>query len=352
MPPLAELVAVTASGAIKLGNSVACDGFSKHSSVRVQTHAHDDHLKGFNSSQMSQDIVLTPQTRGLLSLRKEYFGLKLPRSTVHEVEPGESLEFQGCEIELYHSNHILGGVQVCVQLPDGRRVGYSSDFDWPLDATIQVDALVVDSTAGHPNKILTYTQGDAEAALLTLSEAAIKEGPVDICGSQRGIVQRAMNVLSPMFPDTTFLCSGVLEKENRVYRDFGYSLKATTDVSSSEGRRILNDGGRFIRFRGRSDKQAIGGTRKTKITLSPFPCPNENPVNVWSSQWPEKNYTVGLYDHADFEGTIAYIRKTGARYVLTDSRGQYAYQLANEIRQRLNIESRHSAQNDSLEWGG
>ncbi len=110
-------------------------------------------------------------------------------------------------------------------------------------------------------------------------------------------------------------------------------------------------GGRFIRFRGKADKKPIGGDKKTKITLSPYPYPKEDPVNVWSSSWPEKSYTVGLYDHADFKGTIEYARNTGATYVLTDSRGQHAFELASEIRAQLNIEARHSPQQDSVEWG-
>jgi len=351
MKPLSELVTVSPSNAVILGDDIACDGFYAPCKARVQTHAHDDHLRDLNSSKKSQDIFLTSQTRALLGVRKEFFGLTMNCSNVREVAHEEIVDYQGNQIQLLHSNHILGGVQVSVQLPDGRRVGYSSDFDWPLDQVIKVDALVVDSTGGHPSKVLQYDQGAAEAALLDIVSLNLQHGPIDICGSQRGIVQRAMNILTPMFPDIPFLCSAPLEMENKVYRRYGYQIKSTLDDTSPEGRQLLANSQRAIRFRGRTDKRAIVGDRRTKITLSPFPNPGSDPVNVWSSKWPEKVYTVGLYDHADFLGSLDYIQTTGAKFVLTDSRGQYAYEFAAEIRSRLNIESKHSPHVDSVEWG-
>ena len=352
MSALSDMVQVSPSHAIILGDDIACDGFYDSCKVRIQTHAHDDHLKGFNSSKKTQEIFLTKETRALMSVRKEFYGVGMVCSNIHEIEPGEKFIFMDQKIELLHSNHILGGVQVCVELLNGTRVGYSSDFDWPLDEIIQVDALVIDSTGGHPNKVLEYTQGEAEAALIEITKEAILHGPVDIYGSQRGIVQRAMQVLSPMLPpDTFFICNEQLEKENNVYRKYGYTIRPTVDIATPEGREIIRDRGRYIRFRGKSDKKSIGGDRKTKITLSPFPNPTENPVTVWSSTWPERSYTVGLYDHADFNGTIEYVRNTGAEYVLTDSKGEHAFELASEIRARLNIDSKHSPHKESIEWG-
>ena len=125
----------------------------------------------------------------------------------------------------------------------------------------------------------------------------------------------------------------------------------TIDIVSSEGRKLLAGNAPMVRFRGRTDKRAIGGERRTKITLSPFPNPGDTPVTTWGSSWPEKTYTVGLYDHADFNGSLEYVRHTGAKYVLTDSRSDHAYEFANAIRAQLGIEAMHSAQDDSVEWG-
>ena len=61
---------------------------------------------------------------------------------------------------------MLGAVQVLVELEDGTRVGYSGDFQWPIEDVIQVDALVVDSTYGKPANVRKFTQGECEERLI------------------------------------------------------------------------------------------------------------------------------------------------------------------------------------------
>jgi putative mRNA 3-end processing factor len=61
---------------------------------------------------------------------------------------------------------MLGAAQVEVQLDSGLRLGYSGDFQWPLDRPMEVDALVVDSTYGSPESIRQYTQAEAETRFL------------------------------------------------------------------------------------------------------------------------------------------------------------------------------------------
>ena len=41
---------VSGSGAVMLENLVSCDGFNNDYPIRVQTHVHEDHMYGFNSS--------------------------------------------------------------------------------------------------------------------------------------------------------------------------------------------------------------------------------------------------------------------------------------------------------------
>ena len=142
-----------------------------------------------------------------------------------------------------------------------------------------------------------------------------------------------------------------LEKETNVYRKYGYTIRPTTNISGADGRDIMSKNKRYIRFRGKSDRKTLGGNRVTKITLSPFPSPNDNPVTVWSSGWPERSFSIGFYDHADFKGTIEYVKNTEAQYVLTDTRGQYAFELAAELRGCLGIKAKPSAYKESIEWG-
>jgi Cft2 family RNA processing exonuclease len=46
---------------------------------------------------------------------------------------------------LLSSGHMLGAVQVALEMPDGRRIGYPGDFHWPVDDVIQ---------AHHPSLLL------------------------------------------------------------------------------------------------------------------------------------------------------------------------------------------------------
>jgi putative mRNA 3-end processing factor len=90
---------------------------------------------------------------------------------------------------------MLGAVQVLVQLADGARLGYSGDFQWPLDQVIQVDAWVVDSTYGSPRNVRRYTQGECEEKFVTLINQQIARGPVYVY-AHRGSLHRALQLIS------------------------------------------------------------------------------------------------------------------------------------------------------------
>ena len=57
---------VSGSGAVMLDNVVACDGFINDYPIRVQTHVHDDHMYGFDSSKGRQNILMSEATLDLL----------------------------------------------------------------------------------------------------------------------------------------------------------------------------------------------------------------------------------------------------------------------------------------------
>src|SRR5262249_38014180 len=136
------------SGAVVLGDRISCDGFHRDYQVRVQTHVHLDHMDSFETSKGSQNIFMSEPTRRLLVCE---FNADLPyRENVYALEMGVPRTVDGQKVTLLHSGHMLGSVQVAVELADNRRLGYSGDFRWPLEDVIEVDALVVDSTYGSP----------------------------------------------------------------------------------------------------------------------------------------------------------------------------------------------------------
>ena len=61
------------------------------------------------------------------------------RTNIRTLEPFERYKVGNSELSLIPSGHMLGSVQVIVQLENGLRVGYSGDFQWPLDDVIQVE---------------------------------------------------------------------------------------------------------------------------------------------------------------------------------------------------------------------
>ena len=51
-------VDVLGSEAVLLGADVTCDGFHKDRKIRIQTHAHEDHLKEFSTSKSGMVFIL------------------------------------------------------------------------------------------------------------------------------------------------------------------------------------------------------------------------------------------------------------------------------------------------------
>src|SRR5256885_1448067 len=148
-------IEVSSSGAVLLGAEVCCDGFHSACTARVQTHIHLDHMDDFESSKGFQQILVSEATKQLLFAD---FNADLPfRSNIHALEAAVPYTVASSLVQIIPNNHMLGSVQVAVCLRSGMRVGYSGDFQWPLDDVLQVDALVLDSTYGGPECIREYS---------------------------------------------------------------------------------------------------------------------------------------------------------------------------------------------------
>ena len=336
-------VSVSPSGAVVLGNSVVCDGFVRDLPYRVQTHIHSDHFSHFETSKGAQDILLTEPTRQLLI--NELNADLLCRQNLKVLQLGQPFQFSGGNVSVLSNGHMLGSVQVCVTYANGLRLGYSSDFAWPLDEVIQVDALVVDSTCGAPGSVRKYSQRDAEERLIQIVNQRRGFGAIHI-RAHRGTLQRSLQLLSSE-TRLPIIGSKRLVLEALVYREHGYMLSDVVDAGSPEGKEILKDGG-YVRVFGSRDTLPTDPHCATTIALSAFGLSGDDPVLAYN----ENSYRVALSDHADFEGTMNYIAATNARFVLTDnSRGGHAFALADAIRRRLGIAAKASENTASKEWG-
>jgi len=336
-------IGVTASGAVMLGPDVTCDGFHREYAVRVQTHVHLDHMHSFETSKGFQDIYLSAETLQLLVA--EFNADLSVRDNMIPLRFAEPHTVRSSRVMLLPSEHMLGSVQVVVELADGLRVGYSGDFQWPLEDVIQVDQLVLDSTYGSPKSVRRYTQEEAEEQLLRISVEKLRCGPLHI-KAHRGTLHRGLQVLSEI-EKCPIVASPRLCAEIQVYRDFGYPIGPVCSIKSLKAIEALKSD-RFIRFYGMGDQFPVQLKSGTAITLSAFMTNPDSPVLEYS----DRALSVALTNHADFEGTLEYVKATGTKHVVTDnSRGGHAVELALELKSRLGIESTASRLEISHEWG-
>ena len=334
---------VSASGAVVLGNVVACDGFFHECPIRVQTHVHKDHMSGFNTSKGLQHMIMSIPTRDLLI---NEFNAELPVRSNFEAFPlNQVIPRENCQIRLLNNDHMLGSVQVEVTLPDGLRCGYSGDFAWPLEDVIEVEELVLDSTYGSPDSVRKFSQEEANNRFVDLVIERINSGPVLIL-VHRGTLQRAISYLDDAIKDP-IIASPRLCTEWKVYQEHGYGLPDILDESSEESKLILSEG-RYIRLFGTGDRRPTDTSEATSIKLSAYMSRFNDPVMEYS----EKAFCVALSDHADYKGTLEYARATQARKIMTDNcRGRHAVDLALALKRELGVDARPSANQYTREWG-
>jgi putative mRNA 3-end processing factor len=336
------IVDVAASGAVLLGSSIVCDGFRSDRPVRVQTHVHDDHMADFETSKGFQDLYMSEATRRLLIAE---FNADLEvRDNIIPLSHGTVHECAGGRLTLLSSGHMLGAVQVMFETGDGRRVGYSGDFHYPLTEVIQVEELVLDSTYGSEQSIRVYSQSEAEIRFLELVLAKLKVGSVHV-KAFRGTVERALQILSGKI-DVPLLVSDRLMREINVFQEFGCAIGNVRSLTSPDGREILK-GRKYIRFYSKGDREPVDLVEGTTIVLSAFMNKTTDPVIEYS----ERGYSVALSNHADFLETLQYVRATGARLVITDNTRGRGVELARAIRARLGIDARPSMLKPSRAWG-
>ena len=318
---------VLETGAVLLGSQVVCDGYAEGRPIRVQTHVHDDHMIEFSRSKGLQDLLMSPETRELLIAERNAdleFRDNLVPVMAHRAHPlGD-----GSLLSVLPSGHMLGSSQVALELPNGVRCGYSGDFAWPLDDVIQVDELVVDSTYGSPRSVRGYTQAEAEACLLEVVCERLRFGSVHI-KAFRGTVERVLHVLSGSV-GVPIIGSDQLVREVEVYQRHGFATGRLDALDSPAGRAALAELS-YVRLYAKGDGFGNELLEGTSITCSAFMVDTDHPL----MQFSERSYGVALSNHADFEGTLAFVQATGAETVVTDNTRNHGWDLALAINDRL-----------------
>ncbi len=341
-----RLAGVTGAGCVLLGNHVGCDGFHYSAAVRVQTHVHSDHMRGFETSKMYQTIFVSRGTYDLLVVQKN---ADLPyRSNFKALPFGEPHSYEHGTLILRASGHMLGAAQVEVHTDGGPALGYSGDFYWPCDDVVQVDVLVLDSTCGSPQLTRPHTEEEINERLVFLVLDRLAQGPVLLTAHQ-GTLHRALDSLDGHL-STPVVADAPCCEEIRLYSDYGYSMPVLYALDSTEGREAVRDR-RYLRIRTTKGKRPDDVPEDmTSIVLSAHSNIQYDPV----LRYGDRSYRVAMSSHADFHGTLAYVEATKATHVVTDSypgRGGHAAELAEEIRRHLGISAEASSGVRSRAWG-
>ena len=338
---------VWANGCVQLDPSVSCDGFARESSIRIQTHVHEDHMAGFESSKGNQTHIVC--SLGTLELLIAEFNADLPyRHRQFKILPtdGTAIELDRVRIQLYSSGHMVGSTMAVVESADGLRHCYSSDFNWPL-ATLpnNIDTLIVDATYGDPASVKRYSEKEVIEGLIQVVLSDEKAGSVLLTG-YRGRLQYALRLLSEYVTSPVLLSESLMKTLPVYEKTLGFKSHAIS-VNSQEGRRLLRLNGRAIVFAEVRDIQTLNRYRPAKkVVLTAF-SPGKEAIERY-----EPFTVVALTDHADFQGTVDFIRAISPRKVIADgSRGGNADALAQFVTHEVGIPAVAEVRDKGLGWG-
>lgn len=351
-------VARQVSGTIRLGSEVCCDGFNADASVRVQSHIHTDHTAGFSSSINKQNILLSRPTLDLLASESEVkrnkyeccsnlraFDIENDKAAVYH-DPDGSFD-----VELKGNNHMLGSVQCAVTYANGPKMGYSGDFSWPMSDVLQVDHLVVDSTYGNPAKVRPFDQTDVDEVLQNAIAHRISANLPIALHACTGRLQSAMNLLTD-FDDIPVICEEKTYRYAKIYEKYSYRMPKLFLYGSPESKEIFAGTRRYVVAVEAHRKRQVSDVLDccSDIKLSAFINGSE-PILEYAT--PTKDCCIVYTDHADFTGTIDYIKNSGATFVYTDSRGGNDNHelLAEYLNKQCNIDAQPLRPVKSHRWG-
>lgn len=335
---------VKKDGTVLLSKKICCDGFDLKRKVRIQTHVHDDHMYGFESSKGYQKaIFLSKPTKDLLICD---YNADIPyRYNIIDYDYFMPIMVEDEVVEIAPSNHMLGAVQTRVTHSDGYKITYSSDFQMPLDhGVLECDELVIDSTSYSPDQN-THDKDLVIKLLIEKIKKEIEENNIIIQG-YRGRLQYVMEIISNEFSHIPLIASDRPYRYGEIYGKYGYVFNKIFKTDSKEAKELYDDGP-YILFVEPSESYKLIEEKSYKILLSRYGFDKEPFL-----EYNEKSARCSLCDHSGFNETLQYIEKTNCERVITDSsRGGDGRELAYNIKTHLGIDAKPATLQFSKEWG-
>jgi putative mRNA 3-end processing factor len=323
---LSERARVTKSGAVLLGDSVACDAFDPRP-LRVVTHAHSDHLFGLRKSlKTCEKVLMTSATRDLTEML--YDSLSLQGAPVETLEFGKTLSYGDEKISLIKADHILGACQVLVEDAGGIRIVWTGDFRLDDTPVVDCDVLVVEATYGSPSCRRNF-KVDVRELLVSMVEQRLRGGTVYVFG-YHGKLQEIMQLLRKADVEVPFVMPERVFDITKVCEKHGMRLGCLSRSTDKEGHELLDQNLPCVAFYHMNSRMHVG-LHNSRICVSGWefhtPC----------RQIGEREHLVALSDHSDFDGLIEYVKRSGAKQVITDNYRSNGDALAKEIRKRLGV---------------
>jgi len=324
---LAERAQVTKTGAVLLGDSVACDAYDPDRPIRIVTHAHADHLYGLRRSiKRCEKVIMTKATRDLCETLNGT--LKLQGENVITLEYGKAFKYGDEKITLLKADHILGASQVLVKDAGGIRIAWSGDFRLEGTDAVDCDVLVVEATYGTPSCRRNF-EVDVRELLVDMVEKRLRGGTVYVFG-YHGKLQEVMQLLRDADVQVPFVMPERVHEVTKVCEKHGMKLGPIALSTDQEGHQLLDQNLPCVAFYHMNQRQHVG-LRNSRICVS-----------GWEFQKPcrqigDREHLIALSDHSDFDGLIEYVRRTKAKQVITDNYRSNGDALAKEICKRLGV---------------
>ena len=342
---------VREDGCVRLGKHVTCDGFSPDAVIRIQSHAHSDHLGCFPRSKGHQHkIIMTEPTKRLLTAEKHSdlaFRSEQVETMCADGKYRQVLDI-GVEVALFSSAHMIGSVMASVKA-EGKHYVYTGDFGSEVNSFPQnPDVLIIDATYGNPSYIREYNQSDVTDQFIETARNIMRSEPLAIIG-YRGRLQRAAQILHASIPAGPFLFSPYVHRTLDIYMEYkGFTLNGHL-FGAQYSRKIIASGEPYVLFVDHREGNILDQMQPiVKIELSAYMVPKEEPIIKFN----EKRYRVAMTDHADFRDTILLIKKIQPKRVIADgSRNGNPVALAEYVEQELRIPATAQVFPCKPEWG-
>jgi putative mRNA 3-end processing factor len=330
---LHKKASINNDGAVLIGKYVACDGIDFERRISIFSHAHGDHIGQFETAlSICSSVFVTEETKDLLvALRGDYI---LKRANLIALPFGAVHDYKGNKITLYPVTHMLGACQVLLVNDDNDRIVYTGDFAYPSTEVLKADALVIEATYGKPGQVRFEDQSTLIQRIISIAKEGIEEKKTVRVISHTGKIQCLMNRLTTANIDVPFLADAKDVRLANVYQNHGLKVGEVHDDRTAEAREIRKSGQPYISF------HRFGGSALPRT---------DNSVTIRASGFgataeayqPSKDYyVIAMSDHADFNGLIEYVKKSEAKFVITDwSRCDMAGELASYIRSELGVEA-------------